>query len=317
MSISVNAAFKGAVVLGLTALAASLPAFAGGGGTYIAVGDSAAYGYMNSVLTPAGGSGYAGYTQLYDTYLSTQAGAPVTLLNLGIVGETSTSLLQNSTGNSALNSNYSVATPESQFALLIANLTPDVTHVTVQIGANDMLALATNPAFVVGDPSTQQTLLNTTLATIAFNYNTLLTQISTLAPGADVQVLDYYNPYAALPASTLTQPYNDYLRTVSGPLIGGLNSVIAQEAALHHDTLVDLAGPFAGQESTLTRSSEYIPFDGTFVPNDHPTAAGYAVIAQQLETSPVPEASSAITTGLLLALGLGSLAVASRKKHRA
>ena len=323
MSKLIPAAGRTAMLIGLASLSflPATPAAAQTAGTatntYIAVGDSVAYGYMNSTLTPAGGSGYPGYTQLYDSFLSAQAAAPVTLLNLGIVGETTTSLLHNSGGNAALNSNYSAATPLSQFALLTADLTPSVTHITVQIGANDMLGLATNPSFAFGTPAAPQALLASTLARVQSNYNALLSQISTLDPGADVQVLDYYNPYANLPPSTPAQPYNDYLRTVSGPLLGGLNGVIAQEAAAHHDSLVDLAGPFAGQESTLTRSSEYIDFGGVFVPNDHPTAAGYAVIARQLEAAPIPEASSVVSFGLLLLLGLGGVFVSARKKDSA
>jgi lysophospholipase L1-like esterase len=317
MSNLITAARRSPALLGLAALALlpAIPAAAQPASTYIAVGDSVAYGYMNSSLTPAGGSGYPGYTQAYDNFLSAQAGAPVTLLNLGIVGETTASLLNNSSGNAALNSNYSVATPQSQFALLTADLNPNVTHITVQIGANDLLGLATSTAFFSDTPADQQALLNVALATVQSNYDTLLTQIGTLDPGADVQVLDYYNPYANLPASTLAQPYNDYLRIVSGPLLGGLNTVIAQEAAAHHDTLVDLAGPFAGQESTLTFSSDYIAEYGTFVPNDHPTAAGYAVIANQLAgPAAVPEASSVVSFGLLLLLGLGGAALSARKK---
>lgn len=311
----ISAAGWGAALLGLAAvgLLPEAPA-AAQTPTYIAVGDSVAYGYMNSTLTPAGGSGYPGYTQLYDGFLSAQAGAPVMLLNLGIVGETTTSLLTNSAGNAALNSNYSAALPSSQFALLSADLNPSVTHITVQIGANDMLGLAVNPSFAFGTPAAQQALLASTLATVQSNYNALLTQINTLDPGANVQVLDYYNPYANLPPSTPAQPYNDYLRTVSVPLLGGLNAVIAQEAVLHDDSLVDLAGPFAGQEATLTRSNEYVDFGGLSVPNDHPTAAGYAVIAHQLEPAAVPEASSAVSFSLLLLLTLGGAVISAHRK---
>ena len=308
------AAGRSTAVLSLAALWLLPVAPAAAQTTYIAVGDSVAYGYMNSTLTPVGGSGYPGYAQLYDAFLSAQAGAPVTLLNLGIVGETTTSLLTHSAGNAALNSNYSASPSSSQFALLSADLNPSITHITVQIGANDMLGLALNPSFAYGTPATQQALLASTLVTVQSNYNALLTQISTLDPGADVQVLDYYNPYAALPPSTPAQPYNDYLREMSVPLLGGLNAVIAQQAALHDDSLVDLAGPFAGQESTLTRSSEYIDFGGLSVPNDHPTAAGYAVIAQQLEPAAVPEASSVVSFGLLLLLAVGGAVISAHRK---
>jgi len=90
--------------------------------TYIAVGDSVAYGYMDPVSTPTGPAGYPGYAQPYDAFLSAQAGMPVTLLNLGIVGETTATLLNNSAGNAALNSNYSATLPFSQYDQLSADL---------------------------------------------------------------------------------------------------------------------------------------------------------------------------------------------------
>ncbi len=50
--------------------------------TYLALGDSVAYGYQNDTVTPPGianAGGYPGYTQAYDAFLSQQAGTPVNL----------------------------------------------------------------------------------------------------------------------------------------------------------------------------------------------------------------------------------------------
>lgn len=283
--------------------------------TYLAVGDSLAYGFMDFTATPVGTAGFPGYAQPYAAYLSTQAGAPVNLIDLGIVGETTDTLLNNTTGNNSLNSNYAAA--QSQFELLSQDLNSNVSHVTVQIGANDILGLATSNAFeaavLSGDTGTEQTLLNNTLVHIASNYNTLLNQISALAPGADVQVLGYYNPYAALPPIDST---NIYLRAVSNPLEQGLNTVIAQEATAHGDQFVDLATPFAGHEDTLVLTNELLPTGFGVIPNDHPTAAGYAVIAQQLEAAPVPEAGTNVGLGLGLSL-LVLLAYRRRAGNRA
>ena len=286
--------------------------------TSVAVGDSLAYGFMDYTTTPVGGPGYPGYAQPYAAFLS-RPGTPVSLVNLGIVGETTDSLLNNSAGNSALNSSYSAAAPTSQYGLLSADLNPTVSNVTVQIGGNDILGLAANPAFqdafVDGDTATANALLQGTLAQIGVNYDTLLTRIGTLAPGAKVQAMGYYDPYAFLPP---TDQNNIYLRSVSGLLEQGLNGVIAQEAALHHDQFVDLAGPFAAQGShygDYVLTGETIPTAFGPLPNDHPTALGYALIAQQLEASaPIPEASTALSFGVLTALGLGGLAAAARRK---
>ncbi len=300
-------------------LAANAPQASQAQTTYVAVGDSLAYGFMDFNATPTGTAGYPGYAQPYAAFLSSP-GKTVSLVNLGIVGETTDSLLGNSVGNSALNSNYSVAAPTSQYALLSADLNPNVSNVTVQIGGNDILGLASNPAFqdafVDGDTATANALLNATLTHIGANYNALLTQINTLAPGAKVQAMGYYNPYAFLPP---TNQNNIYLQAVSGPLEQGLNTVIAQEAALHHDQFVDLNTAFAAQGSqygSYVLTGETIPTAFGPLPNDHPTALGYGLIAQQLEAAPVPEASTALSFGLPAALGLGGLIVAVRRRKR-
>jgi lysophospholipase L1-like esterase len=281
--------------------------------TYVAIGDSLAYGYQNDTLTPVGNAGSAGYAQPYAAFLSAQAGTPIQLLDLGIVGETTDSLLNNSTDNALLNSNYSAASPTSQYDLLSSDLNSNVSNVTVQVGANDILGLATSDAFqmavLTNDTAAEQLLLTQTLTSIAGNYDTLLTRIDTLTPNADVQVLGYYNPYAALPP---TSPINVYLQEVSAPLMQGLNGVLEQEAAAHNAQYVDLASPFAGHEDTLVRTGDLLDIDGELVPNDHPTDAGYAVITQQLETQPVPEASTPVSFGLLLGFGVVLLAVRRR-----
>ncbi len=217
----------------------------------------------------------------------------------------------------ALNANYTGTT--SQFSLLTTTLNDSalkVSNITVQIGANDILGLAESPAFQqavsTSNQAAEQQLLGATLADIKRNDNTLLTQINTLDPGAKVQVLGYYNPYAALPP---TSAVNVYLKAVSPLLNSSLNAAIAQEAAAHNAQFVDLATPFAGHEDTLTLSNELLDFNGVMVPNDHPTTAGYAVIAKQLEGAPVPEASTLVSTGLLLCLGIGGLAVQARRKR--
>ena len=88
-------------------------------------------------------------------------------------------------------------------------------------------------------------------------------------------------------------------------------------AAAHGDQFVDLYTPFVGHESTLTLSGELLPTAFGLVPNDHPTAAGYQVITQQLEAPAVPEASTTASLGLLLMLGMGGLVVAKKRRQQA
>jgi len=308
----------GAAALALLTLAAPPPATAQAK-TYVAVGDSLAYGFMNFTSTPVGTTGFAGYAQPYDVFLSAQAGAPVALVNLGIVGETTDSLLHNGGENDDLNSHYSETT--SQYDLLSTYLNTNVQNITVQVGANDLLGLATTAAFksavATGNTSAEQALLNGTLANVTANYDTLLARINALAPGADVQVVGYYSPYAGLPVTDLA---SGYLHAISDPLTQSLNAVLQAEAAKHGaqyvDLYVDLYAPFHGRESTLLLNGDLLDTPFGPLPNDHPTDAGYAVITRQLEAAPVPEASPAVSLGLLLALGLGVVAAARRKKAK-
>ena len=291
----------------LLALASS-PASAQGK-NYVAVGDSLAYGFMDLGLTPVGTDGFAGYAQPYAAFL----GLP--LINLGIVGETTTSLLHNGGENNDLNSHYTTLTSQSD--LLPTYLSSDTRTVTIQVGANDLIALAATDAFqlavATGNTDAQKALLGGTLATVATNYDTLLTQIDTLAPGANVQIIGYYSPYGGL---AVTDPNSAYLHGISDTLALGLNGVLEGEAAKHGAQYVDIYGAFHGSEATLLLNGDLLDTPYGLLPNDHPTAAGYAVITQKLEAAAVPEASTPVSFGLLAAFGLGGMLAARRKKVR-
>jgi len=300
-------------LLSVLLLAVGPPPAAAQAKTYVALGDSVAYGFMNLTSTPLGTAGFPGYVQPYAAFLGTN----VTPVNLGIVGETTTSLLNNSGENDDLNSHYSETT--SQYDLLSTYLSSNASNITIQVGANDLLALAQTTAFqqavqkaaLTGDAADEQRLLNGTLAIVASNYDTLLTRVSALAPGARVQVLGYYSPYSGLPA---TDPASGYLHGISDPLTLSLNTVLKGESAKFGAQYVDLYTPFHGNEAALLLNGELLNTPFGLLPNDHPTAAGYAVIARQLAAAPVPEASPAVSFGLLLALGLGGMIVAARRK---
>ena len=277
--------------------------------TYVALGDSLAYGFMDLAQTPLGTAGFAGYAAPHGDFLG------LSTINLGIVGETTTSLLHNGGENDDLNSHYTTLTSQSD--LLPTYLNADTQVITVQVGANDLLALASTTAFrqavAAGDAAAQKALLGGTLATVSANYDTLLAQVHTLAPGAKVQIVGYYSPYGGL---AVTDANTAYLRGISDPLALSLNQVLQGEAAKFGAQYVDVYGAFHGQEATLLLNGDLLDTPFGLLPNDHPTAAGYAVIAQKLEAAAVPEASSLAGLGLLLALGAGTLAASKRRARQ-
>ncbi len=137
------------------------------------------------------------------------------------------------------------------------------------------------------NPAQQQSALLGAMSAVQNNYTTLLTELHTLVPNAAVSVVGYYNPYPAVPGSPFTP--------IAGPAIQLLNAVIAGEAAAFGDKYVDTYQAFLGKEGTLTHIT-----DAPAGTNVHPTDAGYAVIANQIQ--PVPEPT---TMALLGAFGLG------------
>ncbi len=284
--------------------------------TYIAVGDSLAFGFksinpQSPNSTPVGGAGFAGYAGLYRQTLQAQTGTAYTLVNLGIVGETSGSVfatgLAGGTPNSALNSNYASGSP-SQADLLDALLTgpsASVGVVTIQVGANDVIqALETGQ-----DPALA-------IAAVQANYNTLLSRIRADKGGgalSNITIVGYYDPFANL---SPTSPYA-YLRALSPGLTASLNSVLLGEATQFGTRFVDLSAPFAAHLAdydnyVLANSAQdALPPPPGFTapaPNDHPTDLGYALIAQQL-AAPEP---SAWTAFAVAASGLGLLLLRAR-----
>ncbi len=288
--------------------------------TYVAVGDSLAYGFKNFNPTPnqttPGGPGFPGYASLYQADLTTQTGTTYNLLNLGIVGETTRTLFTSALGsgatNASLNSHYATGSP-TQAGLLHTTLTTlgsDVGVVTIQVGANDVLqAFETGGLAAVPGALTQ----------VQSNYTTLLTQIKADEGGgalSNVTIVGYYDPYASL---SPTSPYA-ILRVVSPGATASLNAVLLQEAAAFGARYVDLAAPFAAHLPDYDRyvlansAADAFPDPtggGSPLPNDHPTDLGYALIAQTL-AAPEPSAPAVLGLGVL---SLGALALRSRQRR--
>jgi lysophospholipase L1-like esterase len=285
--------------------------------TYIAVGDSLAYGFKS--LNPASPNftdaptlGQPGYVTAYANTLAAQSGSVYSVLNLGVIGETTSTLFTTATSsypNDELNSNYGTA--DTQAALLNTQLTQlgsSVGAITIQLGANDELE-----AFEAGGA----TAATAALATVQSNFNILLSQIKSDEGGGpltNVTIIGYYDPYENLPTSS---PYY-FLKTASPSLTTSLNSVLAQEAAAFGARYVDLYTPFSAQYGNydsyvLANSSlDALPpptgYTAPF-PNDHPTDLGYALIAQTLAA---PEPSPA----WLFGLGVGGVAALTLRARR-
>ena len=270
--------------------------------TYLAIGDSLAFGETNFSHNPSYGD--RGYVSLVANALASQnGGVRPNVINLGVDGETTSSFFSGGQSTMPWNLNYS-GTTVSQDSVLQSDLAAQqaagntVSDITVSLGANDLFAVMQSPNFFNQSSSQQFAAILASMSTIQNNYTNLLIQLHAEAPGAQISLVGYYNPYAAVPGAPPSQ--------LAGPAIQLLNAVIAGEAAAFGDHYVDTYSAFLGHEAQYTYITDSPP--GT---NVHPNDLGYSVIAGHI--SPVPEPSSAL---LLSLFGIGAISCRVRTlKH--
>ncbi len=272
-------------------LSADRTAYAGM--TYLAIGDSLAFGETDFTHNPSDGN--RGYVSLFDTTLRQfNGGVSPNVLNLAFDGETSASFFTGA-GNvfgpnaSLLNTNYSAATIQNTMLLnAIASTAAagnPIGYVTVSLGANDLYSVVSDPNFFNLPPAQQQGRILAALGQVQSNYTNLMLELHGDLPGAKVLLVGYYNPFAAFAGTPIGE--------LSPAVVQGLNSVIAGEASAFGATYVDTYTPFLGHETANT----YILTDYQGAPNIHPNDLGYSVIGAQLANA-VPEPGSAVLAGI-------------------
>lgn len=242
--------------------------------TYLALGDSLAFGYSTAAAT-APSRGDQGYVAPFADWLGARrAGVRPRVINLAVPGETTSSYFTGGRLGEFLNLNYRNPPIENQRTRCLNTIWAEraagrkVKTVTIQLGANDVLELLT-PEFLSMDGLQQRQILLLKLRSVASNYTRLLREIRAAAPQARLALVGYYNPLAADPSGAL-YPF-------SVAAVEALNGVIAAEARAFHAKFVDVYTPFTGREAELT----YMAVLG-FPDGIHPLPAGYALIAQQL-----------------------------------
>jgi lysophospholipase L1-like esterase len=215
---------------------------------YLALGDSLAFGV--GADNPAE-QGYAGLTAA-NLRLSKYSGTGLDLVNLSAPGATSADLLQ----------------PGGQLdrALTEIQSRGGVDIISIDIGANDLLALAENssPCFQSAASKACQDALGQTLAGVQSNLSSVLRRLREAASNAQVYVLDIYNPYSGT---------NDPRAIVASLGVQQLNGVIAAAAADSSlgAKFVSIHDAFEG------RARQWIASDGI-----HPNNDGYRVMAEAL-----------------------------------
>lgn len=297
---------------GLALALVARPADADNPTTYVALGDSLAFGETDFTQNPSNGD--RGYVSLFANQLATyNGGARPTVINLGVDGETTSTFLNKGTEGPGpapgmpayqLNSNYPNP-PVSQDNLMIGTIANELAAghsigaVTLQLGANDLFVLANSPGFFAETPAQQQADIVNALQTIAHNDGVILTQLRALLPHASIVLLDYYDPFAVF-RNHPSSPYYAY-SLATAQAIPALNQLIFQEAAAFNAIPIDIYAPFVGHEKDYTHILD--PVAAGLGPNPHPNDLGYQVIADQLRA--VPEPTSLVLLGLGAAGALG------------
>lgn len=268
--------------------------------TYLALGDSVAFGETTSPSAPTyGDRGYVGLVA--DKLSANYGGVRPNVVNLAVSGETTTSFFGGGTQSAPLNLNYA-NTITSQNTTMISQIAAQkaagntIGAVSVQLGANDLFALTNSSSFWAMNPSQQQSAILGAMSTVQNNYTAILTEIKALAPTADITLVGYYNPFPAIPDSPVL--------IIAAPAVQLLNAVIAGQAAAFGAKYVDTYTPFLGKEAEYT----YASVNG----NIHPNAAGYAAIANGFNTVPEPT-----TMALMATLGIGLIGRAARRRKMA
>ncbi|MEZ6317572.1 MAG: SGNH/GDSL hydrolase family protein [Phycisphaerales bacterium] len=276
--------------------------------TYLALGDSLGWGYSRFALDIQPNGGDQGYVSLYADYLATQhAGVRPNLVNLSIPQETSSSFFTGGQLGTLLNSHYPLVSPPTQHQLMLDTIADQhamgntIDHVTVQLGVNDFLDLAT-PDFLTLPSDQQFGQILVVFDRMIDNLTIVLDDLGTLAPEADVRVMGYYNPYGLFLDHPELDPSADgtgvAIAQIADPISMLLNDVLGALAADRGVAFVPVFDRFDGREAELTRITTLDLGN----PNIHPTDAGYAEMAAALIAVPAPgEGGLLVLAGVLAA----------------
>lgn len=292
------AAALGALAFTATAGAATV------GSTYLALGDSLAYGYHAAQFkSELESKGYVepstfdeGYVDDFGAVL--KLGHPkLQIVNDGCPGETTETFIDGSgipgycaggpTGTpfpyAFLHHSYGANSSQLADALAILKENPNVSPITLDIGANDVLQFLASRC---GFPSTftcSPAEVEAEFAHIAGNVFSILSQLRAAAPKAQIVLLGLYNPYpTVLPApggDATTAALNKALAGVAADVPG--TSFANPEPPFNTSIVTGL--PEATDLATICTFTAMCP-GGTFNPASpnadiHPTTVGYGVMA--------------------------------------
>ena len=194
-----------------------------------------------------------GFVSRFHRFVADADGVPYGLVNLGVPGETSGSLL---TGGQL----------EAAEAVLASR---PAAYVVVDIGANDLLGHLTSAecGTDLANASCQQ-LVDETLVTYRSNLEQAMDRLVAAAGSARVLFLQTYNPFSLGLGESAQE-------RESSTMVSRLNAVAAEVAASRGIGVADGFSPLQGTTAATTHMLDAEP-------DIHPNAAGYDVLAGAL-----------------------------------
>ena len=270
------------------------------GSTYLALGDSLAYGYHQAqfakeypAVNPANYN--RGYVDDFGNLLRFFSNHNLQTINDGCPGETTETMINGSgiTGYCAggptgtpfpyafLHHPYGTGSQLSD-ALAILKENPNVSPITLDIGANDVLQFISHTCGFPAKYTCTQAQVAAEFGHIAENVGYILSRLRAAAPTASIVFVSQYNPFplALSPEGTgdaSVEALNNALKSVA--------SAFGASFANNLQTF-NASGTHGGKESgdipTVCAFTGMCP-GGTYNPSSpeadiHPTALGYAVI---------------------------------------
>lgn len=214
--------------------------------THVAIGDSLSYGLG---ATEPSQTGFVARVHAALESSERFQSSGIDLVNLSVPGATSPDLVQS--GGQLDNALREIANG-------------DVPIITVDIGGNDLLALAGADSPCLNDLQTDPCLdlLGDTLSSLQTNLGDVLEELRAAAPESSIVVVDLYNPFSGT---------GDIRELIADAGVQRLNGVIGATAS-DPDLRVRLASTFQHFQG---RGLQWISSDGI-----HPNDDGHAVIAE-------------------------------------
>ncbi len=268
--------------------------------TYLALGDSLAYGYHAAQfaseypnINPA--SFNAGYVDDFGAGLKF-LNPNLQIINDGCPGETSTTLIYGS-GVPGYCAGGPTGTPFPYFwlhhpygassqlgdALAVLAANPKVTAITLDIGSNDVLQFLEHTCGFPVTFTCSNAQIGAEFSTVVGNVYYILSTLHAAAPTAKIVDLGLYNPYPAV----LPAPGGDYLVAQLNNALASVVSAVPNASFANPEPVFNPAGyngqPETGDIPAICAFTAMCP-GGTYNPTSpsadiHPTTLGYGVLA--------------------------------------